>query len=82
LPEKTILLASSKKCGIEAYRIKNNIYGIQFHPELDKKGMKTRLELFPSYTKGKKIGEILSDYQPTPFAAKVIKNFIELSKCG
>lgn len=78
LPTEAVLLAASKNCKVEAYRIKNNIYGVQFHPELDREGMKTRLELFPSYTKGKTIEEILADYQPTPYAKQVITNFVNI----
>ncbi len=75
LPKNAVLLATSKRCGVEAYQIRNNIFGVQFHPELDKKGMKYRLNLFPDYTKGKNINEILNDYQETPFARKIVENF-------
>jgi GMP synthase (glutamine-hydrolysing) len=78
LPEEAVLLASSKKCGIEAYRIKNNIYGIQFHPELDREGMRCRLNLFPGYAKNGIIDEIMRDYQPTPDALKVISNYKDI----
>jgi len=35
LPEGATLLASSKACARQAYRIGTNIYGFQFHPEAD-----------------------------------------------
>lgn len=75
LPKGAKLLAFSDKCKIESYQIKNNIYSVQFHPELDKNGMRFRLNLFPSYTKEKNIDEKLHNYKPTPFAVKVLKNF-------
>jgi len=78
LPEGAILLASSDRCQIEAYRIKNNIYGLQFHPELDKQGMMYRISLFPSYAKGKNLNKLLKDYKQTNFATKVLKNFSDI----
>lgn len=75
LPKGACLLAYSDKCGIEAYKIKNNIYSVQFHPEIDKEGVKTRLNLYPSYTKSGSIEKILKEYRETPFAKMVISNF-------
>lgn len=75
LPKGAKLLAFSNKCKIESYQLKNNIYCIQFHPELDRNGMKFRLNLFPNYAQGKNINEILKNYRSTPFAAKILKNF-------
>jgi len=75
LPVGANTLASSDRCHIESYRIKNNVYCVQFHPELDKKGMRYRLNLFPTYMHGKNIESILSNYKETEFASKVIANF-------
>ena len=80
LPQDAVLLASSDRCHVQAYRIKNNIYGLQFHPELDKQGMKYRISLFPSYAKGKDLDEFLKDYKQTSFAAKVLKNFSDICR--
>ncbi len=75
LPKGAKLLASSNKCKIESYQLKNNIYCVQFHPELDKDGMIFRINLFPDYAKEKNIDEILKNYRPTPFGYKVLENF-------
>ena len=41
LPTSATLLASSKACPVQMFRIKNNIYATQFHPELDGHGLET-----------------------------------------
>lgn len=78
LPNEAKLLAQSDRCGIQSYQIKNNIFCVQFHPELNKDGMKYRLKLFPSYAKEGNVDKILNKYKETPFATKLVKNFKEL----
>ena len=46
LPETALLLASSSTCPVQAIRVKNNIYGTQFHPELDVYGLSQRLDAY------------------------------------
>lgn len=43
LPKDAVLLATSNKCPIQMFRIKNNIYATQFHPELDIDGLRARV---------------------------------------
>lgn len=76
LPDKATLLATSKKCKIQAFRFKN-VYGIQFHPELsDIKDVKFRAKLSPDYIpKNKKI-----IFKQSPFSKKILKNFLFLNK--
>ena len=45
LPEQAVLLASSEQCPHHMFRIKNNIYATQFHPELDVRGMFVRVNV-------------------------------------
>lgn len=46
LPTSATLLASSKDCPVQMYRIKNNVYITQFHPELDADGLETRINIY------------------------------------
>jgi GMP synthase (glutamine-hydrolysing) len=46
LPENAVLLASSKKCPNHMFRLKNNIYATQFHPELDVENLLVRIEVY------------------------------------
>lgn len=77
LPKKTALLAKSARCKITAFSFKKNIYGVQFHPELNKKEMMQRLKFYPQYCSGglKNLKKIL---KPSPYASKIIENFIRI----
>tara|TARA_Y100001968_G_C19408576_1_gene745079 strand:- start:570 stop:1295 length:726 start_codon:yes stop_codon:yes gene_type:complete len=51
-PKEAIILASSKKIEIEAFRFKNKpIYCTQFHPELRVQDLKKRMKTYPNYIK-------------------------------
>jgi GMP synthase (glutamine-hydrolysing) len=46
LPPHATLLASSDTCPVQMFRIKNNLYATQFHPELDEAGLRVRVEIY------------------------------------
>jgi len=46
LPGHAVLLASSARCPVQAFRIGANVYATQFHPELDVAGLCTRIEVY------------------------------------
>ncbi|MCW4352639.1 glutamine amidotransferase [Hoyosella sp. YIM 151337] len=46
LPEHAVLLASSAMSPVQAFRVGNNVYATQFHPELDVAGMLTRIDVY------------------------------------
>lgn len=77
LPEGCQLLSNGAKCAYSAIRYKNNVYGTQFHPELDDKGIKRRLDAFPDYLPKDVVIE--ASIEESPHAVKVIDNFIELA---
>lgn len=75
IPSGAILLASGKKCKIQAFCL-GKIYGVQFHPELSKaEDMKFRAEIYPNYISG----GTKFIFKNSPFAKKVLKNFINLA---
>lgn len=78
LPKGSELLAKTKKCQIAAFRYKNKIWGVQFHPELNYKDIIFRLRLYPEYTT-KRLKEMKKLLEPSPLSALVIKNFIKIS---
>jgi len=80
LPKGGVLLAKSNITKIESYKIKNNIYAVQFHPELDFEALIYRLSLYPEYMKGKSKEEIRSQHHKIPYATEVLKNFLEIVK--
>lgn len=46
LPSHAVLLASSQACPVQMFRIKENLYATQFHPELDVDGLVTRIDIY------------------------------------
>jgi GMP synthase (glutamine-hydrolysing) len=46
LPRRAVLLASSRTCPVQAFRIGSRVYATQFHPELDAAGLCTRIDVY------------------------------------
>lgn len=46
LPPHAVLLARSAACPVHMFRIRNNLYATQFHPELDAEGLCTRIDIY------------------------------------
>lgn len=49
LPDNAVVLASSPRCPVQAFRVGRNVYATQFHPELDVPGIQTRIETYRHY---------------------------------
>jgi GMP synthase (glutamine-hydrolysing) len=49
LPAHVVRLASSADCPVQAFRVGNNVYATQFHPELDAEGICTRIDVYKNY---------------------------------
>ncbi len=49
LPDTATLLASSATCPVQMFRVGQNVYATQFHPELDLDGIVTRIHAYASY---------------------------------
>lgn len=46
LPPTATLLAGSASCPVQMFRVKQNLYATQFHPELDRAGIITRVHVY------------------------------------
>lgn len=46
LPAHAVNLASSATCPVQAFRVGQNVYATQFHPELDLPGIETRIDVY------------------------------------
>lgn len=46
LPDHVVPLASSPTCPVQAFRVGQNVYATQFHPELDVSGITTRIHAY------------------------------------
>lgn len=49
LPSTAIHLASSVDCPVQAFRVGDNVYATQFHPELDFDSLCTRIDVYQNY---------------------------------
>jgi GMP synthase (glutamine-hydrolysing) len=49
LPPDVVCLASSADCPVQAFRVGNNVYATQFHPELDADGICTRIDVYKNH---------------------------------
>lgn len=49
LPAEAVCLASSPDCPVQAFRVRENVYATQFHPELDLDGIDTRIAVYKNH---------------------------------
>ncbi len=49
LPASATLLASSPGCPVQMFKVGQNVYATQFHPELDLDGITTRIHAYADY---------------------------------
>ncbi|WP_347108443.1 glutamine amidotransferase [Paenarthrobacter sp. S56] len=81
LPAHATLLASSAACPVHMFRIKDNLYATQFHPELDVEGLVTRITIykdagyFPPGQAEELIGAARQSRVTEPM--RVLRNFTE-----
>jgi GMP synthase (glutamine-hydrolysing) len=46
LPPAAVRLAGSPTCPVQMFRVRSNLYATQFHPELDRDGIVTRVRVY------------------------------------
>ncbi|WP_006243502.1 glutamine amidotransferase [Mycolicibacterium tusciae] len=49
LPTNALCLATSPQCPVQAFRVRENVYATQFHPELDLDGINVRLDAYKNH---------------------------------
>ncbi len=80
VPPGAVLLASSAACPVQMFRLKNNIYATQFHPEGDLDGFTVRIKVYKNH--GYFAPETAADLiaavakENTPFAKKILERFV------
>ena len=81
LPPDGILLASSEKVANQAFTFEDKpIYCTQFHPELDRRGLLTRIEAYPEYAErivGLPVSEFARQCRESPEANQLLRRFVE-----
>jgi len=82
MPDNLLNLCHSDKVECEAFRVSGyDIWGLMFHPELNRERMRGRINLFPGYVQeGKTIDQTLEQFRDTPEATKVLHGFVSYIK--
>ena len=76
LPNNTKLLASGgDKCRTSSLKHKNNIYTVQFHPEMNKDDLLAKVDIYSDYIDD--LDEFTKSLKDSDHAPKIINNFIE-----
>jgi GMP synthase (glutamine-hydrolysing) len=82
LPAHVVRLAGSSTCPVQAFRVGRHVYATQFHPELDVRGLCTRIDVYkhagyfaPEEADGIKVRAHHSDVRHPP---TILRRFVEL----
>lgn len=82
LPDDAVVLASSELCPVQAFRVGQNVYATQFHPELDAAGIKTRIDAYRNhgYFPPAEAGALkaMADASSVDAPPRLIGRFVEL----
>lgn len=80
VPPNAVLLASSATCPVQMFRIKENIYAVQFHPEADGEEFILRINTYKhhGYFDPEQAEELISEIQgaETPVAGEILRRFV------
>lgn len=81
LPPHATLLASSEACPVQMFRVRANLYGTQFHPELDFPGICERITIYrrAGYFHPSEANEVIERCAGVDVSAAhiIIRNFVE-----
>lgn len=80
-PPGAVLLVSSPTCPVQMFRVGENIYATQFHPEADAEGFIVRIHIykhhgyFPAETAEELIGVIQKE--SVPYTNEILRRFVK-----
>lgn len=81
IPPHFAVLATSSSCPVQAFRVKNNVYATQFHPEMTSEAMADRLRAYRGhgYFDDAALDELIQDVMNADVRAShlVLARFIE-----
>ncbi|CAL8896503.1 glutamine amidotransferase [Kocuria varians] len=86
MPPNAVLLATGEVCRVQMYRIKNNLYATQFHPELDAPGLVSRIMAYKDlgYFQPQDTETVVDRAVNGPAveqAPKILRAFVERYRC-
>lgn len=81
LPETATILAASEHCPVQMFRVRSNLYGTQFHPELTLPGLLERMETYrhAGYFEPEELDGILAEVSAADVGAvhRILVNFVQ-----
>jgi len=81
VPEGSVLLITSEKCPVQMFRLKENIYATQFHPEADADEFIIRVKtyMYFGYFAPEQAEELISNIRKidTPEPKKILQRFVK-----
>lgn len=79
LPEHAVNLAGSPTCPVQMFRVRQNLYATQFHPELDVAGLLTRISVYRNagYFPPEEADTVMDSIRPAQVTAPplILRNF-------
>jgi len=86
LPPGAINLVSSELCPYQMIRFSQNVYAVQFHPELDEAGLELRVNVYKNYGYfPPEAAESLvagAKLQPAIHPVKILRNFVNVYRAA
>lgn len=80
VPVGAKLLLTSQSCPVQMFRVKNNIYATQFHPEADSAEFVLRIKIYQNfgYFDPKEANTLISavENEHTPHSNEILKRFV------
>jgi GMP synthase (glutamine-hydrolysing) len=80
LPPSAVLLATSESCPVQMFRVGQNLYATQFHPELDVPGIVTRVHVYQhaGYFPPDEMDELIARITPAVVTepGRMLANFV------
>jgi len=80
-PEGAVLLMTGTNCPVQMFRISQNIYATQFHPEGDSEGFIMRIRTYKNhgYFPPQEADQLIEHikHKKTPYAQKILKRFAD-----
>lgn len=80
LPDGATLLIEGEACPVQMFRVGQNIYATQFHPEGDAEGFTVRINVYQhhGYFDPAQAGRLIEmiEKEKTPYAHEILKRFV------
>ena len=80
-PEGAVLLMTGEACPVQMFRVGENVYATQFHPEGDAREFSLRIDIYKNHgyfepDEAEVLKQRVSQ-KPTPYAQEILKRFVK-----